>query len=296
MKQKVLITGIDGFIGKHLGEFLLKNGYYVIGIGKSKKNENKNYASEFYTVDLLNLKPINVFKNIDFIIHLSAITEYNKICENPELALKFNLLSTFNLANLYINSKAKNFIYPSSGKVYGYPQYLPLDEKHFLQPFNFLGKYKKMGEEILEYFHQISEKNFTVLRIFNVYGPGQKQSFFIPKIIKQIQNNNAVTIGNINDKRDYIFIDDLIEAFKIILKTNLKGYNIFNVGSGETYSIKEILNIIKKITNKKFKVNINKNDKRKFEAKEEKANIDKLSQIGWRSQVNIFKGLRLMFK
>ncbi len=289
-KRKVLITGASGFIGRHLCKFLFEQNYEVYGIGK--KNLNIPYIT-YYKANVLNLKQMeNLCQNKDYIIHLAGVTAHEQLEGNPLYALQVNLIGTYNLLRAFYKSNANVFIYPSSGKVYGTPFYLPFDEKHPLNPTTILGKTKKMVEEMIETFSLFTSKCFVILRIFNVYGPGQKDKFLIPKIIKQLHQPEITLFNNIADKRDFIYIDDLLEAISVILRHTFKGMEVFNIGTGHSHSAEDIIKEIEKIIGEKKLLKINKTIQRRGEFREEKANIEKISSFGWHPSITITAGLK----
>ncbi len=296
-KKRILITGIDGFIGMHLGNSLVQHGYYVIGVGRraGKRDLREKYYHEYHNILVSRTLDKNLRRalaNINTFIHLSAVTEHISILSRPDFALEYNFLATYHLARLYVNSKARNFIYPSSGKVYGNPQYLPADEKHPLHPVTFLGRYKKMGEDVLGYFSQMSGKSFTVLRMFNVYGPGQSRFFLIPEMMRQITCGNKIVIGNASEKRDYIFIADVVNAFKTVLENPIRGCSVFNVGSGQSFCAKDIVRIMGRLTGRRLVLCVDKQARRKNEPMEEKADVGALSKYGWQPRVTLHQGIR----
>ncbi len=293
MKQKrnVLITGASGFIGRHLCKSLFEQRYKVYGIGK----ENLNIAhTTYHRANVLNLKQMeNHCQNKDYVIHLAAVTTHEQLEGNPLYAFHVNFIGTYNLLRAFYKSNANVFIYPSSGKVYGTPFYLPFDENHPLNPTTILGKTKKMVEEMIATFSSFTQKKcFIILRIFNVYGPGQKDKFLIPKIIKQLHQPEITLFDNIKDKRDYIYIDDLIGAINILLKHTFNGVEIFNIGTGYSHSAEDIIKEIEKITGEKKLLKINKTSQRRGEFKEERANIEKICSFGWRPLIPLTAGLK----
>lgn len=287
--EKVLITGIGGFIGKNLAFALRSEGYKVYGISKSKIRLSDIVINQVNILD--EDAVVEICKDKDYIIHLAAVTEHGNISDFPIESLKTNVIGTYNILHGFLKSKAKSFIFPSSGKVYGEAKYLPYDESHPTNPETSLGKIKKICEDLTSYFNTFSDKSFSILRIFNVYGHGQKKYFLIPTILSQI-NNDKIILGDVHSKRDYLYIKDLVSCFLTIMRHKHNGLKVYNVGSGVSYSAYDIVNTIGKIKNKKFEIGIDKTKLRKNEESEEKANIKKLNHIGWKPKYSLEKGLR----
>jgi nucleoside-diphosphate-sugar epimerase len=135
--------------------------------------------------------------------------------------------------------------------------------------------------------------DISIVRIFSVYGPKSNNHCVLPSIVKQMKNSNVIKLGNVNSRRDFIFISDIIDAFKIILK-NTDGFNIYNVGTEKSYSIKEICKKIEKLYGKKIKIINNSKQNRKFDAKNIICNATKLKKLGWKSKITLDEGLKKM--
>ena len=291
--EKILITGVGGFIGKELASALAGEGYKVYGTSKSQIKLNNIIVHNANILD--GKKIIQVCKNMDYVIHCAAVTEYRNISDFPIESLKTNVIGTYNVLKAFAKSNAKSFIFPSSGKVYGKPNYLPYNEEHSKNPNTSLGKMKEICEELITYFSDFSDKSFFILRLFNVYGQHQKKYFLIPTILSQI-NEKKILLGDIKSKRDFIYIKDVIDCFSKIIKNNKKGIQIYNVGSGISHSAYEIVSIISRLKNKKFEIELYKPKLRKNEAFEERSNIRKLKNIGWKPKYSLEDGLNEMIK
>jgi|SRR3989338_2957556 len=290
---KVLITGIGGFIGRELARSLSSEGHEVWGVSSS---DTKLANARAYKDDVCNKDRMEkLCKDKDVIIHLAAVTEHKHISGNPIKSLEISLAGTYNMLNAFEKSSAKSFIFPSSGKVYGKPQYLPYDEKHATNPDTHLGRIKKICEELISFFANCSEKSFSVLRIFNVYGPNQKKSFLIPTILSQA-DKNEVTLGDTESKRDYIYIKDVVNSFLTVMRNGKEGYHVYNVGSGCSYSAKGIVDEIGRLTNKKIEIKVDKSRLRKNETSDERANIEKLKNLGWNPEYDLKSGLSEILK
>jgi len=300
--KNVLVTGSAGFIGGRLIDILTKDDdYFIIGIGR-KRRENlmalyKNFR--YVPLDILDYDALEKLwrnNNIDIVIHLAALTAHKEIIDNPIETLEINLQGTLNLLDCFSKSSTSKFIYASTGKVYGEIKYLPIDEEHPTNPKNLLGKSKLLTENLIEFFSVISQnsmKEFDIVRIFNVYGPKQRNYFLIPTILNQIKNKRKyLTLGNITDRRDYIFIDDLINFLCTLIRRDISiGLNYFNLGSGRSYSAEEIIEVVKKILKLNIKIKVDSSRMRKDESPEERAKISKVKAIDWKPKYSLEKGL-----
>lgn len=287
---KIFISGINGFIGKALAKELLTQGYQVFGAGKSKDcdTENVTYTS-------CNVLDKNILtessKDCDVFVHLAAVTAHDEIVNNAEQTLQINWQGTYNMLEAFTKNKGKHFIYASTGKVYGNFKSLPIKESDACNPLNILGKSKYICERLIDFFHKTNpEHKYSILRIFNIYGEEQKESFLVPTIIKQLKSDK-ISLGDIKAKRDYLYKDDLINAFLKVIESNGPAMDILNVGSGEAYSAEEITNTLGNILNKKITISSDIQKNRNDELDTEYCSNEKLKKLGWKQAYSLGKGL-----
>lgn len=297
--MNILITGVNGFIGNHLAVKLIERGHSVIGIGLDKNSKVLNLKA-YYKGSVLDKKLLeNAIKNIDAVVHLAAITSYKDILSKKSDAFKINLQGTKNVLDVFVKSKtAKKFLYPSTGKVYGTILKLPITENHPTNPLNILGKSKLKAEKIIKSYNN-NKKSLIILRIFNVYGLGQKENFLIPTIIKQLSKNvKELVLGNVEAKRDYVYIDDAIDAFVLAIEKKIPlGFSTYNICTGIGISVSQILKLISKIKKTKIKIRVNPDLIRTDEMKEEYGSFKKVSEeLGWKPKINIEEGLKRLCK
>lgn len=292
--KTILITGVSGFIGSHLAEKLVGQKNKIIGIDKK---ELKIKGLEFKKIDLLEEKKISqIAKKSEIFFHLAALTANQEIVDQPLKTLKINFEGTLNVLKSFAQGKGKIFIFPSTGKVYGKIKYLPIDENHPTEPSTILGVSKKITEELIRLFSLLyPEKTFIILRIFNIYGPDQKKSFLIPTILDQLAEGNTITLGNIKAKRDYLYIDDLIAALEKLIILNLKGWRIFNLGSGKAFSAKEIVEMVNQMKKSKTVIKIDQKRFRQGEYIEERCQSG-LRRFGWKPKWTLRRGLKELIK
>lgn len=293
----ILITGINGFIGRNIAIKLIKAGHRIIGVGNKAYSE-LNKICEYHPVSVLDQIEINKLVNdVDLVIHLAAITAHKEIVDNKFETLEINLNGTKNILNAFNDSKkAKKFIYASTGKVYGKINNLPLTEESLTSPLNILGKSKLIAEKLID-FYSNNNKTYVVFRIFQAYGPGQIKSFLIPTIISQLDfktsNTQTVSLGDIRAQRDYVFIDDISSAFKAVINSDLpKGMNIFNLSSSLPKSANDIILLIERLFGLRIKVNVDKNLLRNDEESVEYGSYEKANkELGWEPSTSIEDGL-----
>ena len=284
--KKILITGSSGFIGKNLVDNLLSE-YEIVGL--SKKGEKSKINRITKDINEITSKD---FKNIFCVIHLAAITD-PKICEDfPDQCITTNVLGTQKILEASRKNNCK-VVYASTSHVYGIPKKVPISETASTSPTSIYAGSKLAGEILCESYQKQFNMDISIVRIFSVYGPKSNNHCVLPSIVKQMKNSNIIKLGNINSKRDFIFISDIMDAFKIILK-NINGFNVYNVGAEKSYSIKEICKKVEKLYGKKIIIKNNLEQNRKIDAKNIISNSTKLKKLGWKSKITLDEGLKKM--
>jgi len=295
--MRILITGVNGFIGQHLANQLLKRGHSVTGLGRSKICKVRNITT-YCSGSVLDKKTLEKLQDVDTIVHLAALTSHKDIVDNESKTSETDLLGTKNVLETLLKSKANKFLYASTGKVYGKVNYLPIDEKHPTKPQNILGKSKLEVEKLIKTYDN-KNKELIIFRVFNVYGPMQNENFLIPTIFKQLSNGKkGLTLGDIEAKRDYIYIDDLIEAFvKVLENRESPGVAIYNICTGIATSASEIVGIISKLKNADIEIKVNPDLIRKDESEEEFGTFEKAKEeLGWKPKISLEEGLKKLCK
>ena len=273
----VLVTGGDGFIGCRLVSKLKEFGASVAVASKSRGGDG------VICIDVAKPETLN-FEGYEVVFHLAGIAD-PKICEaHPEQAFLVNSYGSLNVAEECERSGVKRMLLSSSSHVYGIPEYIPVDEKHPLAPVSVYGRSKVAAE------HAWREYGGAVLRFFNVYGKGQRGDYLIPTILSQL-NKGSVKLKNLDSRRDFVHVDDVVDA--LLVAVDFPG-ECFNIGSGRSYSVKEIAELLFKISNKKPKlISLNKRDR----VRNLVADIGKAKRImGWEPRVDLGEGLREVYE
>ena len=261
----VLVTGGAGFIGSHICEKLLQKGYNVICLDNLSSGNPQNIEGcknnkkfVFIKGDSNSLDLENVFKKnkIDFVFHYSY-TMGNKVnIEEPTRVLN-DVKGIQNIFELARKHDVKKIVYASSSEVYGEPAELPEREDGPVNPVVPYGSVKLLGEEFMKsYFQQYGLKG-CALRIFNTYGPRQvtesTYSFVVGNFIQQVLANKQPTIfGDGNQTRDFLYVDDNVEAAMHALESDKVNGKSLNVAKGERITIKDLADKIIKISGKKM--------------------------------------------
>ena len=272
--MKILITGCSGFIGFHLSNFLLKkkikvhgidnlNNYYDTNLKKDRLKilkQHKNFF--FYKFDLINKSKLNkTLKNnkIQIIIHLAAQAGVRYSIDNPQTYFKNNLEVFFNILEVSKLNKIKHLIFASTSSVYGENSNFPLNENEDTsKPLSFYAATKKSNEVLAYSYSSIFKLPCTALRFFTVYGPYGRPDMALFKFTKNILENKKIELyNNGNHKRDFTYVDDIVQGIDSIIKKPNKNkipFNVFNIGKGNSRKLKDYLTLIEKKIGKKAKI------------------------------------------
>ncbi len=248
----ILVTGVAGFIGSEIAKKLLLLSHEVYGIDDLSNGYKKNIPQgvNFIEADISKSSSLKkIPKGIDVIFHLSGQSSGEVSFEDPIQDLKKNTHSTLNLISFIKENNVQKIIYASSMSVYGNVEDSPIKEDHPLIPLSCYGVGKLSSENYLRIM--LPKTNVVVMRMFNVYGPGQdlknlKQGMVSIYLSQAIETGTIEVKGSLDRWRDFIFIDDVVSAWVKALNTNLIGHSVFNLGSGKKTYVKELINEIKK--------------------------------------------------
>ena len=274
--RRILVTGTNGFIGSHLTKALERDGYSVIRFNSSDGDIAHGVLD---------------YAAINHVFHLAARTSVPESWLAPRNFYETNVLGTVNVLEL-CRSTGASLTYVSS-YVYGSPLRLPIDEEHPLCAFNPYSSSKILAEEAARFYAGSFGVPVTIIRPFNIYGPGQTNTFLIPMIIKQALSPDAQSIEVADDrpKRDQLFVSDLVE---LLLRTMDRGFpRIYNAGSGYSVSIPEIVALVNELLGI-AKPCVSRGDGRPSEVMDVIADIGRAqADFGWQPQISLREGLTL---
>lgn len=325
MKKKVLITGAGGYIGSVATYLFLQKGYCVIALDNFSTGfrdplrllQRKFGASrlKIYKKDICD-RLTSLFqkeRGIDTVLHYAASCSVNESMENPHKYFLNNAFGTLNLLEHMAQAKVRRIIFSSTCAVYGEAQYVPVDEKHPLNPSNPYGASKRMAEEMIQWYGQQNDFHYVILRYFNVCGASPDGLIGDSKKPSELLVQNAVrgalgiepfrltcprvSTPDTTPIRDYINVFDLAEAHLLAcqyLQSEEKS-NILNIGTGTGYSVREVIEKIQNITGNTFSVS--RGSARKGEYAIMKASIAKARKIlGWEPKTSLHQTVQSLVK
>jgi nucleoside-diphosphate-sugar epimerase len=285
--KKILITGFTGFLGSNLIDVFSKK-YKLIGITHKKKSKQKIIQIQ---KNIRNLTINDIPNDIESIIHLAANSDIKFCNENPQKCYQTNVDGTLNMLELSRKLDTK-FLFMSTSHVYGYSKKLPISENHPTESTSIYATSKLVSEKICESYAKLYGLDIPIIRLFSTYGPFEPNYKVTSEIISQLLVNDTITLGNIYPKRDFVYVGDVIRAMDIIIKKS-NGFNIFNVGTGKSYSILEISKMLSKLMNKKLLLKSNSTKIRNNEISNVVADCSKIKKLGWMPKTTLLDGLKL---
>jgi UDP-glucose 4-epimerase len=290
---KVLIVGSKGFIGSNAVAFFQNKGYETWGCGISEHSDDSYY----FRVDRFNQDYSAIFEAIKFDLCINASGSQGVAfsMENPHDDFRMNVDNTFALLNaIRINNPSCRFINLSSAAVYGNQKTLPINETVKLNPLSPYGYHKMIAEQLVDQFTKVYGLQTCSFRIFSAYGPGLRKQLFWDIYQKSM---NTVTgevqlFGTGDETRDFVYIDDVLNAIFAVWERNLFNGEVFNLASGEETSIREAASIFLNEQNPTLSLTFNAIQK-SGDPLYWKADIRKLKQINFKTTTTLQQGLRL---
>lgn len=244
--MKVLVTGINGFVGKYLADELLSHEHGLVGIDITQGDLVRH---ECDLGDYDSLEKLVMSETPDAVVHLAGIARVD--FENPDRIYQINFNGTLNLLKACSKLEIKpRIILISSSQVYGVvpEEQLPISEKNSVFSVNHYGASKAACEQLLYAFGSEYNIPYIIARPFNHTGPGQSLDFVIPKIVSHFKNQRAtIELGNTWPLRDFLDVRDVVRAYRLMVESELSG-KVYNICRGSCYSIDEIIRALEEIT------------------------------------------------
>ncbi len=301
---KVIITGGAGFIGSAVIRELTRD--HEIFVIDDLSFGNRQFISEvpddhFFQLDIRDrssiLKKINDVQP-DWVIHLAAIHFIPFCNENPYMSSDINISGTINVLDAtQACGSVKRLFFASTAAVY--PIYdEAVTEEHPVGPLDIYGLSKLTGEHLCKMFHLESGIDTVICRFFNAFGPNETNPHLIPEIQAQINNGKrSIQLGNLEPKRDFIHTYDMARAVRLLMMSDMKGLDTFNLGRGIEYSVREIVQAFERQLGEKVEIEIDPKRVRKTDRMHLLADVSKLKSItGWEPEWGIDEGIKTLIQ
>jgi len=296
--HRILVTGGAGFIGSKLVTRLDQVGCDVHVVDSYFTGESDFLPATVSTshLDIRNLGPIKeIVRDYDptVIIHLAAIHHIPYCTANPEETFNVNVIGTRNVLSAARElDQLAAVVYASTAAVYP-PELGPLHEEIEPDPIDIYGRTKLVGEDLLREFSQATAVPSVSARLFNVYGPNETNMHLIPAIIEQIDSHDLVIeLGNLYPERDFVNVHDVVRAFVAILRNIGAGYRTYNIGTGTSHSVREVVETVDELLEDHLEIKQDEHRVRDVDRDRLQADMQRLSEeTGWSPEVDLRHGL-----
>ena len=303
--KKILVTGADGFIGSHLTQTLASKGYNVQALSQYNSFNNWGWLEQLdckNDIEILSgdIRDPNycktITKDVEIIFHLAALIAIPFSYMAPDSYIETNIKGTLNICQAARENGVSRLIHTSTSEVYGTAQYVPIDEKHPLQPQSPYSATKIAADAMAMSFYNSFDLPVTIARPFNTYGPRQSARAVIPTIITQIASGKKeIQLGDPSPTRDFNYVEDCCRGFVMLAESEKTIGETINIGSNTEISIGDTFNLIKELMSSD--VTLVNDEKRKRPKKSEVFRLwcdnKKIKElVGYEPKVDIKNGLK----
>lgn len=299
MKIKAIVTGGAGFIGSHVVERLLTDGHAVVSIDNysTGRLENLDHLKAHPNLEIVELDIVNGdlldkhFMDVDWVFHLAALADIVPSIQQPSNYFRSNVDGTFSVLEAAKKANVKRFIYAASSSCYGVPDEYPTKEKAEIRTEYPYALTKYLGEQMVLHWGKVYGLPVVSMRFFNVYGPRSRTSgtygaVFGVFLAQKLARKPFTVVGDGTQTRDFTFVTDVVDACVMAADSDVNN-EIFNVGSGDTYSVKLL---VKLLTGDVIHI-----PKRPGEPDCTFADITKIQEIlGWNPKISFDAGVKIM--
>lgn len=307
MNKKILVTGADGFIGSHLVETLIRSGYHVRAFvlynsfnswGWLDEAEADIKASlDVFAGDIRDPHGVKqACQGCDIVLHLAALIGIPYSYHSPDTYVDTNIKGTLNILQAARDLDISRVVVTSTSEVYGTANYVPIDEKHPLQPQSPYSATKIAADQLALSYYYSFELPVTIARPFNTYGPRQSARAVIPTIISQIANGaETIKLGSLSPTRDFNFVQDTVDGMIAIAASSGLDGETLNLGSNYEVSIGALVNTIAELMQREISIQSDDQRIRPKDSEVERLwadNSKALELLSWKPAYSGLDGLR----
>ena len=264
--RTILVTGADGFIGSHLTEQLVNTGENVKALVQYNSFNHWGWLDSISRIG----KKVEIIsgdirdpafcqtlcKSVDVIYHLASLIAIPYSYQAPSSYIETNVTGSLNICQAAVDQGVDRLIHTSTSEVYGTAQYVPIDEKHPLQPQSPYSASKIAADAIVHSYYSAFGLPITIVRPFNTYGPRQSARAVIPSVILQLLQGADIKTGDISPTRDFNYVSDTCRGFRLLANSEEAIGEIVNIGSDTEISIEDAITLISEIMGKSANITV----------------------------------------
>ncbi|MDK2801358.1 MAG: hypothetical protein PWQ70_2977, partial [Clostridiales bacterium] len=303
--MKALVTGAAGFIGSHLVEYLVSKGIEVRAFVRYNSRNNWGWLEEssvkekieVYTGDIRDYDSVkDAMKDVDVVFHLAALIGIPYSYVSPLAYIKTNVEGTYNVLQAARELHIQRVVHTSTSEVYGTAQYVPINEKHPINPQSPYAATKSGADQLALTFYRSFGLPVSVIRPFNTFGPRQSARAVIPTIITQIlAGKKKIKLGNLDTTRDMNYVLNTVEGFWHVGLHESSVGEVINLGSGREISIGNLANLIAGLIGEKIEIEVDLQRIRPEKSEVERLLCDSTKArelTGWKPRYSLEEGLK----
>jgi UDP-glucose 4-epimerase len=292
----VAVTGGAGFLGSHVCNRFVQSGANV-HIFDNYHTGDPSLAPNTATIHKYDIRDDTLSKHLqevnpDVLIHLAALHYIPYCSDNPEETFDVNVLGTRTLLEAAREFGPQKVVFASSAAVYP-PRKEPNREESNLSPIDIYGKTKMIGEDYMRMFAYDTGVSTTVARLFNIYGPNETNPHLVPAILEQVDaGKRTVELGNLRPKRDFVYVKDVSRAIKEMVTDTSTDYEVYNVGSGDSKSVREVVGLVSEALGEDIDITQDEERVRETDRPNLEADITRIKQkLDWSPNTEFIQGI-----
>lgn len=294
MSDSVLVTGGAGFIGSHVLGELEEAGYAVTALTHASSLPDRARIATTETVDgdITRLETLPTFEPYDAVVHLAGAVSVGDSLDDPKRTYEVNTTGTVNVFERAREGDVETAVYVSSAAVYGVPEELPITESQSVEPLHPYAASKLAGEQVAKATANAYELDVAIARPFTTYGPGQRSDNLIPQVISQLREGvDVLELGNLSPTRDFVHVQDVASAVRILIDSERPTTGVYNVGSEQETTVRDAVEYIRKLMGSDAEIRSTQKRHERVEIPRMVSDCTRLKNLGWQPEFDFESGL-----